>query len=108
MQLGQIASYVVLVTAILVAAGGTMGFVKANSKASLIAGLASGAALAGCFAFSMADQQNGLIASIVVLLILNGMFAMRLVKTKKFMPNGLMLIISSVAEIVVFAALLFK
>ncbi len=83
-----------------------MGFVKAKSKASLIAGLASGVALALCFAYSLVALQNGLIASAVVLVILNIMFAIRLKKTRKFMPSGLMLIISSVAELVVVAALL--
>jgi len=102
----QIAQYAVLATAVFVALGGIMGFVKAKSKASLIAGVISGIVLGVCYFIGTSDPKIGLAASCVVLTLLDGMFAVRLKKTKKFMPSGMMLIICSIAEVLaVFGAL---
>jgi uncharacterized membrane protein (UPF0136 family) len=105
-QFIPIAQYTILGTAILVALGGIMGFVKAKSKASLIAGVISGILLAVSFFVTQADLRAGLVAATVLLFLLDGMFASRLAKTKKFMPSGMMLVICSIAEVIVIVGLL--
>jgi len=72
--------------------GGLIGFLKAGSKASLIASVASAALLSLCaagivFQPYMAD---------IILAALLVLFAWRLTESKKFMPNGLMLVLTIV------------
>ena len=47
----------------------------------------------------------GLIAGVVVALALDGVFAMRLVKTKKFMPSGMLLAINVIVQVIIAVAL---
>jgi uncharacterized membrane protein (UPF0136 family) len=72
--------------------GGLMGFIKAGSKASLIASTIFSALLA-LFAFNVLPIQYHWI----VLLFLLVFFAMRFGKSKKFMPNGFMTILTLLA-----------
>ena len=77
---------------VLLIAGGLMGYLKAKSKASLIASVSFAVPLIFCaldiiFKPYVAD---------IVLAVLMVFFAMRLTKSKKFMPNGLMLVLSVV------------
>ncbi|MBI2925860.1 MAG: TMEM14 family protein [Verrucomicrobia bacterium] len=74
---------------VLLIAGGLFGFFKAGSKPSLIASVVFGAALVLC--------AVGLLAGIVTDVLLAALlvvFGMRLGKTKKFMPSGLMLVLT--------------
>jgi uncharacterized membrane protein (UPF0136 family) len=73
--------------------GGLIGFLKAKSKVSLIMSVGFAAALSLCaagivFQPYMADV---LLAALLVV------FTIRLVKTHKFMPAGLMLVLTIVA-----------
>ena len=82
---------------LLLLAGGLIGFLKAGSKVSLITSAISAAALVltaipGLLAPGLA---RGLADVIMVALLV--VFAIRLAKTKKFMPSGLMLVITAVA-----------
>lgn len=72
--------------------GGLMGFVKAKSKASLIASSLFGAVLA-LFALDVLpfNYHPAVLAFLLVF------FGMRLAKSKKFMPNGLMVILTILA-----------
>ena len=77
--------------------GGLIGFLKAGSKVSLIMSAVSAAALIlaaipGLFAPALA---RGLADAIMAALLV--VFAIRLAKTKKFMPSGLMLVITVLA-----------
>lgn len=101
-----ICQYVILATAILVAAGGLVGFLKAGSKASLIAGTASGLLTAGAFALTFVDMKLGMIVAFVLMVILQVMFAMRFAKSKKFMPSGLMLVIVGATETMLILSLI--
>ncbi len=76
---------------ILAAVGGIIGYQKAKSKPSLISGLISGLLLvvAGAVASS---QLWGYWLAIIVTALLVIVFSIRLVKTQKFMPAGIMLI----------------
>ncbi len=78
---------------ILLVIGGLVGFFKAKSQVSLVMSAAFAAALSLCaagivFYPYMADI---LLAALLVV------FAMRTVKTRKFMPAGLMLVITLAA-----------
>jgi uncharacterized membrane protein (UPF0136 family) len=102
----QYAQYAVIATAVLVILGGIMGFVKAKSKISLIAGSISGILLGVCFYVSQSEPKFGLIGAAVLLTMLDAMFAARLAKTKKIMPSGVMVIVCSLAELAVAAGVL--
>jgi uncharacterized membrane protein (UPF0136 family) len=78
---------------VLLVVGGLIGFLKAKSKVSLIMSAAFAAALSLCaagivFQSYMAD---------ILLALLIVVFAARVAKTKKFMPGGLMLVITILA-----------
>jgi uncharacterized membrane protein (UPF0136 family) len=84
--------------AFLACAGGVVGFVKAQSKASLIAGIASGALLGLAGALVVLGHVGagaGLALAIAVALL--GRFAPAFIKTKKVMPAGLMVVLGVVA-----------
>jgi len=78
---------------VLLVVGGMIGFFKANSKASLITSCAFAGVLVLCvlrviFQPYVAD---------IVLAVLLVFFGYRLTETKKFMPNGLMLVLTLAA-----------
>lgn len=101
--IGQIAT---IVTAIFVAVGGIIGFKKAGSKPSLIAGVVSGVVLGICFGVSYVQPLWGLGAALFTLIVLQGVFGVRVKKTKKFMPAGMMLIICIFGEVAVLCGVL--
>lgn len=71
--------------------GGVMGFVKARSRISLITSAVFAIALALC-ALRVIPSMPVAHGLVFLLLIV---FVIRLVKTKKFMPSGLMTILSA-------------
>ncbi len=78
---------------VLLLVGGLIGFFKGKSQVSLVMSAAFGAALILCalgivFRYYVAD---------ILMALLLVVFAMRLAKTKKFMPAGLMLVATIVA-----------
>ena len=77
----------------LLVVGGLMGFLKARSKASLIASVGSAIPLA----LVALGHLPGTVA-LGVLIVLQAVFFMRLRKTGKFMPSGLLLGLSVLME----------
>jgi uncharacterized membrane protein (UPF0136 family) len=82
---------------LLLLAGGLIGFLKAGSKVSLITSAVSAAALIltgvpGLFGPGLARALADIIMAALLVV-----FSIRLGKTKKFMPSGLMLVITAVA-----------
>jgi uncharacterized membrane protein (UPF0136 family) len=75
---------------ILLVIGGLIGFFKGKSKVSLIMSVCFAAALSLCAA-NIIYQQGIADVLLVALLVV---FAFRLAKTKKFMPSGLMLVLT--------------
>jgi uncharacterized membrane protein (UPF0136 family) len=78
---------------VLLLVGGLIGFFKANSKVSLIS--------SSVFAAVLVLIQTGIFKPSVSLILVNVLlaallvvFAIRLAKTKKFMPSGLMLVLT--------------
>jgi len=86
-------STILWIYVVLLIVGGIMGFVKARSKASIIASVAFAIPLALCAAGVI---TNPWVADVLIALLIV-VFAMRLAKTKKFMPSGLMVVISIAA-----------
>lgn len=71
-------------------AGGVLGYQKAGSQMSLISGSISGLLLLVGAYLLLGGVLAGLILSGVVSLLLVMVFIIRLIKTQKFMPAGLM------------------
>lgn len=98
----SIAEYTMVVTGILIAIGGVIGFIKARSMPSLLSGVISGVLLVVCFVVaSQHDPKIGLGAGIVLLTMLEGVFAVRFAKTKKMMPSGMLIGICAIAQLIV-------
>ena len=77
--------------------GGIIGYVQAQSKASLISGSTSGLLLIIVGVMQLQGQWLGLILATVITAVLVIVFAIRLTKTRKFMPAGLMSLLGLVS-----------
>jgi uncharacterized membrane protein (UPF0136 family) len=80
---------------VLLAVGGLIGFFKAGSRPSLIAGLLSAVAAFAALGLSIGRSQLGpplgLLLSIVLFVLFGYRYA---IKTGKFMPSGLLAVVS--------------
>jgi uncharacterized membrane protein (UPF0136 family) len=103
-MLPSIGKFSLLALSLLVGAGGAMGYVKAKSKASLISGLISAALLAAAFGLSFVNAEMGLILGLVVAIALCVVFGIRLKKTGKFMPSGMLLTMCAIESAILLAA----
>ncbi|OYQ61861.1 hypothetical protein B9G53_25045 [Pseudanabaena sp. SR411] len=72
--------------------GGIIGFTKSQSKASIISGSISGLGLIITGIATAQNQEWGKIAGMAIASLLVIVFVVRLIKTKKFMPAGLMIL----------------
>ena len=89
-----IAVMVVLVHGLFSLAGGTIGYLKARSAASLVAGAGSGALLLGC-AYGMAQgHRMAMAGSLIIALALGGRFLGTWRKNRRVMPDLLMVLCS--------------
>jgi uncharacterized membrane protein (UPF0136 family) len=79
---------------VLLLVGGIMGFAKAGSKISLITSAVFAVLLAVC---EFAPVPNGRTIVLALQVVLLAVFVMRLRKTKKFMPSGLMVAVTILA-----------
>jgi uncharacterized membrane protein (UPF0136 family) len=92
-----ISTLVLWIYIVLLFLGGLMGYLKAGSKISLI--------MSSCFAGILILCNTGVIfqpafartLSTIVLVFLLIFFSVRLTKSKKFMPNGLMAVLTLAA-----------
>ena len=75
---------------VLLVLGGVMGYMMAGSKISLIMSACFAAALSLCAAHivAVAHLEDILLAALLIV------FAIRLTRTKKFVPSGLMLVLT--------------
>ncbi len=87
-----VAKIAIIVYGILAIAGGIIGYQSAKSKVSLISGTISGVLLLIGGIASFFEQNWGIILGAIVAAVLVVVFIVRLVKTKKFMPAGLMIL----------------
>lgn len=85
---------------ILVLAGGTLGYVQAKSTASLLSGCISGLLLLIAGVVQLQGYDWGLLLALVITVMLAIVFVVRLLKTRKIMPAGIMTA-ASVAVLVI-------
>jgi len=89
----------ILVYATIVFVGGLIGYLKAGSKPSLIAGVVSAALLAGAFWMSRSNGVLALACAAGIAALLTVVFLIRFLKTRAFMPSGMMLALSLAAAV---------
>ena len=102
----EIAKLLVAALAAISLFGGLMGFIKAKSKASLIAGSVSAVLLGLSYAVSNFQPTYGLIGGLFVAGLLEAHFLKSYLKSKKPMPAVPMIICSGITSIVIVIALL--
>ena len=102
-MLGLVRIYL-FVFGVLTIAGGVMGFVKAKSTPSLVAGGIAGALLLVAGALIGTNVKAALVLAIVDCLVLEGRFVPAFVKTKKMMPAGMMAALSSIGLVLTILA----
>jgi uncharacterized membrane protein (UPF0136 family) len=91
------ANTVLWIYIVLLLVGGLIGFLKAGSKVSLITSAVFAALLIVANIPNLLQPGPRQILVDVVMAILLVVFAVRLAKTKKFMPSGLMLVLTIAA-----------
>lgn len=77
--------------------GGIIGYLQARSQVSLVSGVASGVVLLVAAYLQLQGQFWAVILATCVTAALVVFFALRLAKTRKFMPAGLMTILGMAA-----------
>jgi len=82
---------------VLLVVGGLIGFFKGKSSVSLIMSVSFAAALAVCAINGLLDARLARTVADALMVALLVVFAIRLAKTKKFMPAGMMLIVTLAA-----------
>jgi uncharacterized membrane protein (UPF0136 family) len=103
----QTAAIEIWVYGIIMMLGGVVGYVKVHSKASLIAGVGMGLGLLASGFGVWRGSEDSLIVAEVIAALLLVIFAIRLAKTKRFMPAGMLAFIS-LAAVVIFGRALGK
>jgi len=88
--------------------GGIIGYTKAGSTASIIAGSISGVLLLIGAWLLPTNQVAGLALTLIVSLLLLIYFASKFIRTGAFMPAGLMSILSVIGLVVAIVAWLKK
>jgi len=89
--------------AVLLAVGGAIGYVKAGSRSSLIAGSISAITAALALALSIRSNRWGVPLGLLLSISLFVLFGYRYAaKTRKFMPSGLLAVASLVVLAVMF------
>jgi len=97
-----------IVFGLLTIAGGVVGYVKAGSVVSVIAGSISGILLLAAGWLMPDHQAAGLIVALVVSVLLAGQFVPKFFTTHKVMPAGFMSLLSVLGIVVAIAAWLRK
>ena len=93
---------------VLTIAGGIVGYVKAGSVASIIAGSITGVLLLVA-AFLLPQHRGvGLATALVVSLLLAGQFVPKFLQTGRVMPAGMMSILSVIGIVTAIAAWIKK
>ena len=97
----MVSAWVILIYGILVAAGGVLGYTRARSTASLVAGGISGLMLIGAaIAMMRGAYQVGWWMALIIAVLLLARFGAASLNNFKMMPGGLMIILSLVVIIV--------
>jgi uncharacterized membrane protein (UPF0136 family) len=97
-----------IVFGLLSIAGGVMGYVKAGSTISLIAGGITGVLLLLAAFLLPKYLEAGLILALLTSLLLAGQFVPKFIRTGKMMPAGMMALLSGIGIVMAVLAWLKK
>lgn len=101
----QITAIEIWVYGVIMILGGVMGYVKVGSKASLISGVGFGLVLLASGYGAWRGSENSIAAADLIALLLLVLFAIRYAKKRRFMPAGMLAVLSLVAVVVFWLAL---
>jgi uncharacterized membrane protein (UPF0136 family) len=87
---------ILTVYALLILVGGIMGHAKAASTASLVMGTVFGAALLACSFALYKKKRASVWIAVSLIVILDAFFTYRYAATQRFMPAGLLSLVSLV------------
>ena len=87
---------VLVIYGFLMFSGAWKGY-KAGSTISLIMGVLSGILIFACIIAAQKGYSGAYTFLFIYIAFLTGMFLSRLLKTKKFMPSGMLLLLSLIA-----------
>ena len=93
-----------IVFGVLTIVGGIIGYVKAGSVASIIAGSITGVLLLVAAFLLPEHRMVGLATALIVSLLLAAQFIPKFLRTGRVMPAGLMSLLSAIGVIVVIVA----
>jgi uncharacterized membrane protein (UPF0136 family) len=93
-----------IVFGVLTIVGGIVGYVKAGSVASIIAGSITGVLLLVAAFLLPEHRMVGLATALIVSLLLAAQFIPKLLRTARVMPAGIMSVLSVIGIIVVIVA----
>jgi uncharacterized membrane protein (UPF0136 family) len=93
----HLANTVLWIYIVLLLAGGLIGFFKGKSKVSLVTSAVFAALLVLTAVPGIFERRFALGLANVLMAVLLVVFAIRLAKTKKIMPSGLMLVVTVLA-----------
>ncbi len=93
-----------LVFGVLTIAGGIVGYVKAGSVASIIAGSITGVLLLVAAFLLPEHRAIGLATAFIISLLLAAQFAPKFIRTGRIMPAGMMSILSVIGVIAAIVA----
>jgi uncharacterized membrane protein (UPF0136 family) len=97
-----------IIFGILTIAGGVVGYVKAGSLPSIIAGSITGVLLLVAAFLLPEHRAAGLATAFIISLLLAGQFIPKFLRTGRVMPAGMMSILSVIAIIVALVAWIKK
>ena len=93
-----------IVFGVLTVAGGVVGYVKAGSVASIVAGSITGVLLLVAAFLLPEHRAIGLATAFIISLLLAAQFAPQFIRTGRAMPAGMMSILSVIGIIVAIVA----
>lgn len=97
-----------LIFGVLTIAGGIIGYVKAGSTPSIIAGSVTGVLLIVAALLLPQHRAIGLVTALVISLVLAAQFVPKFLRTGRMMPAGLMSILSVIGLVVAIVGWLKK
>jgi uncharacterized membrane protein (UPF0136 family) len=97
-----------LVFGLLTIAGGVIGYVKAGSAISLVAGAITGILLIVAGWILPQHRELGLILALVTSAILAGQFIPRVLRTRRLVPAGVMSLLSIAGIVIAIAVWIAK
>jgi len=89
---------------LLTIAGGIMGYVKARSVVSVIAGAITGVLLIVAAFMLPEHRELGLVLALLTSAILAAQFIPRALRTRRIMPGGMMSVLSVIGIVIAIAA----